>query len=434
MKNDNRGIVVLCLLLASALFALAQGHLRNSAIISALFGNWDFVKSVQRETGTFYRLKVNLTYKGKPQDFDIVVTCGGRETDYRDGGRTVEIGVTPSAFGRRMDDGKGIVVHPPRACRGETTENGEVPPDLMPIVVVYDDADTLAFGNAYLSDDAYESPRSVLQFGGATIERSDRAAFEQFRRDRPNLITRSSYWTSSGVGGLKLVGLPAAHIPMGVGCYGYARFRLTNSEKERAHELWPAARPRFWEPATREDQEAIDPIIYNRLVLTDHDEARPSPWNLVVSQLDYEVANIGMPRRHPASWGKNPRPTAPSYYPDIGAWMSLPWPADAAARGEAILRDGPHVGASIDFRNGAMRGFAYCRPTPQNFPTGVGYPDPTKAPDISWLRLPQINFIDGIEVAGRSNNGSNGPPLIVERDEFIFRPFHFGLSSLWGDV
>jgi hypothetical protein len=85
MKKDTRWIVVIGLSLVSTLFALAKGHLRDSSIISAMFGNWDFVKSVQRETGTFYRLKVKLTYKGEPQDFDIVVTCGGRETNYRDG-------------------------------------------------------------------------------------------------------------------------------------------------------------------------------------------------------------------------------------------------------------------------------------------------------------------------------------------------------------
>ena len=433
MRQDTRRIVVIGLLLVSALFVLAKDRLRDSPIISALFGNWDFVKSVQRETGTFYRLKVKLTYKGEPQNFDIVVTCGGRQINYMDGGRTVEIGVTPSVFGRRMNDGKGLVVHPPRAGRGETTENGEIPPDLMPVVVVYDDAETLAFGTAYLSDDAYENPLSVLQFGGATIERADRAAFEQFRREQPNLVTRSSYWTPTGFYGLKQVGLPAARIPMGVGCYGYARFRLTGSEKARAHELWPAERPRFWEPATQNDHEAIDPIIYNRLVLTDHDGAKPYPSNLVASQLDYEVANRGMPRRQPVAWGKSPRPTAPSFYPDIGGWISLPWPADAAARAGSILQDGPHVGASIDFRNGATRGFAYCRPIPQNFPTGVQYPDPAYAPSTPWVRLPQMNFVDGIEVAGRSS-GWNGPSLIVEHDEFVFRPFLFGLSSLWGDV
>ncbi len=220
---------------------------------------------------------------------------------------------------------------------------------------------------------------------------------------------------------------------MGITCYGYARFRLAGAEKEHAHEVWPINRPQFWLPGTDQDREAIKPLRYGRPILTDHQNATPVPADLIVSQLEYEVANRGMPRRHPVAWGKGPRPVAPSYYPEIGGWIALPWPADAAARAETILRDGPHVGASIDFREGAMKGFGYCRPIPQKFPTGVEYPDPTKVPYLPWARLPQINFVDGIEVGSRSS-GWNGPSLIVEHDEFAFLPFSIGLGSTWGDV
>jgi len=427
MKKAFLTLVGLTVLIAVAFTA------KRHPLVQAMFGNWDFVKSAQRDANRYYRLKVKLVYKGEPEDFDIVVACNVRQTNYMDGGRTYEVGLTPSVFGRRMSDDKGLVVRPPRACRGETTENGGVPPDLLPLVVVYDDSETLAFGTAYLSDDAYESPLSVLQFGGATIERADRSAFEQFRREQPNLVKRSSYHTPSGVAGLKEYGLPAARIPMGIGCYGYARFRLLETGRERARELWPAEHPQYWRPATEQDRDAIDPNKHGRQMLTDHEGATPVRSDQILPELDVEIANHGMPRRQPVTWDNRPRPVSPSYYSDIGGWIALPWPADAAARAEILLREGPHVGASVDFRNGATRGFGYCRPVLQDFPTGVAYRDPTKVPYIPYVRQLQMNFVDGIEVANRLI-GWLGPPLIVERDEYIFKLFTISLPSTRGDV
>ena len=131
---------------------------------------------------------MKLAYKGEPQDFNIVVGCNVREIFYKEGGSTYEAGLIPSVFGRRMNDGRGLVVRPPRACRGETTANGQVEPDLLPVIVVYDNADTLDFGIAYLSEDAYESPLSVLKFGGASIEAATRADFDKFRREQTNSL------------------------------------------------------------------------------------------------------------------------------------------------------------------------------------------------------------------------------------------------------
>jgi hypothetical protein len=418
-------------LVAVAAFLAAIVAAKRSPALQALAGNLDFVKSASRDTGLFYRLKVKLTYKGEAQDFDIVVGCDVRQINYGDGGRTVEVGLAPTVFGRRMSDGKGLVVRPTTACRGETTDNGDMPPDLMPLVIVYDDAETLAFGTAYLTDDAYESPLSVLQFGGATIERADRAAFEKFRREQPNLVTRSSILTAQGPAALKQFGLPAARIPMGVYCHGYARFRLTGYGKLRVNQLWPIEHPRFWRPLVYEQPEIIDAGTTHETLLTDEEGAAPA--RVVTSPLDWAVPDRGLPRRHPVPWGKAARPVAASYYPDIGGWIALPWPADASARGEALVRDGPHVEASIDFRDGATKGFAYCKPFPFHFPTGVEYPDPSKAPSAAYFRMPVTNFVDGIEVMPPSSGGAR-PPRIVERDEFVFREFQFGLLSLRGDV
>jgi len=136
-----------------------------------LFGHWSFVRSITDDQGTYYRLNVKLTYNGEPQDFDIVVGCNVRRITYKDCSGTYEAGLIPTVFGRRMSDGKGLVIRPPNACDGETTANGKVQPDLLPIVIVYDDADTLDFGTAYLSEDAYQGPLSRCSSSAARLSR-----------------------------------------------------------------------------------------------------------------------------------------------------------------------------------------------------------------------------------------------------------------------
>ena len=133
-----------------------------------------------------------------------------------------------TVFGRRMSDGKGLVVRPPDACQGQTTANGKVQPDLLPVVVVYENAETLDFGIAYLSEDAYESPLSVLKFGGATIEKATRPSLMRFRRAQKNLITRA-YLLDRGAGAdvLKQMGYRPEVPSVGRHVRSYERFRLS---------------------------------------------------------------------------------------------------------------------------------------------------------------------------------------------------------------
>ena len=439
--------------------ALGYGVLR-SEIGHAQTSGPSFTKSVEVDRGTYFRLKVKLTYKGEPQDFDIVVGCNVKQINYKDGSRTLEVGLIPSVFGRRMSDGKGLVVRPPRACRGETTANGLVDSDLLPVIVVYDDAETLAFGAAYLSEDAYESPLSVLTFGGAIIESASAADFEEFRRAQPNLVKPASYHTLGSLLFRELNLAPAA-VPMGKGCYGYARFRLIGDELEHVRAIWPADRPQYWRPTRPEDLRALNSTVRTRPMQTDHDGAPLHPRSRLMIGLDNEAANRGMPTRRGAGRirfapaapltphrsaerirsQREEGPLPPSYYPDIGPWIALPWPSDPPGRAEVLLREGPRVGTSIDFRGGKTRGFAYCRPNPANFPTGrtdADYPDPSKRPSYRYLRMPAADQVDEVEVLQVPpqpyRDGYDGPYLIVERDEFIFLRFVIGLGSTRGDV
>jgi hypothetical protein len=103
-------------------------------------------------------LKVNLSYKGEPLDFDVVVGCNVSITTYTDNDRTIEVGIAPMVYGIKMNDGRGVVVRPPEACNGETTDNGKVSAALLPLVVTYENADQPWFGLAYASEGCVRKP------------------------------------------------------------------------------------------------------------------------------------------------------------------------------------------------------------------------------------------------------------------------------------
>jgi hypothetical protein len=169
------------------LLVLGTGLVKVIELARFLFGGLSFTKSVEvtapdQDRSYYYRFKASYAYKGEPLDFDIVVGCNVRVTTYKDNDRTVEIGIAPMIFGLKMKDGRGVVVRPPEACQGETTENGKVPATLLPLVVTYENADQPWIGLAYASEDAYESPISELKFFGATISRATREEWQEWRR------------------------------------------------------------------------------------------------------------------------------------------------------------------------------------------------------------------------------------------------------------
>ncbi|WP_316188850.1 hypothetical protein [Bradyrhizobium sp. SZCCHNS1054] len=237
-----------------ALIALGIGLAWQGEQARAPLGGMGFTKSVQvkspgEDRATYYRLKVNLAYKGEPLDFDIVVGCRVSITTYKDNDRTVEVGIAPMAFGLRMKDGHGVVVRPPEACGGETTENGKVPKSLLPLIVTYENADAPWFGIAYASEDAYESPLSELKFFGATISKATREEWQEWRRTEAskNFVT------------YELLGINAknrwehprwkpGYRAMGSICSALSRVKLPEPVSEAIRPYWPASRPDYWYP------------------------------------------------------------------------------------------------------------------------------------------------------------------------------------------
>ncbi len=179
-----------------ALIALAFAGL--AAVYAMSYRPWSFTRENRTYDGRFFKVDVKLSYKGEPHPISFVVGCKVHGVKYADGSTTRDVGLIPNFYGHRMKDGQAVVVRPPDVCNGETTANGEVPKNFMPVIIVYDNADTLDFGKAYVSDDAYDGPLSELTYDSTVISVSDRTAWEEFRKSGPkNVVTREKYWTGA---------------------------------------------------------------------------------------------------------------------------------------------------------------------------------------------------------------------------------------------
>jgi hypothetical protein len=237
-----------------AIGALLIGGLLAIANTRHAFSPWTFTKSVDvkkagQDHGYYYRFKASYTYKGEPFDFNIVVGCNVSVTTYKDNDRTVEVGVTPMVFGLKMKDGRGVVVHPPQACRGETTENGRVPASLLPLVVTYENADQPWSGLAYASDDAYDSPISELKFFGAAISRATFEEWQEWRRNEaPKNFVTYELLGLNAKDKFDVVQWKPGYRAMGSVCTGFSWVKLPESVREAMRPFWPASKPRYWYP------------------------------------------------------------------------------------------------------------------------------------------------------------------------------------------
>jgi hypothetical protein len=312
-------------------------------------------RAADEEGGPYYRLKVKLAYKGEPQDFDIVVGCKVPAHHYDDITWYVQV---PQVFGRKMSDGKAVVVRPPRPCKGETTANGGVQPDLLPLIIVYDDAETLAFGTAYLSDDAYESPLSVLKFGGATIETATHAEFDEFQRTQKNIVTRATFWSHGATDVLQRMDLPIVAVPFGNYCDYYVRYRLPDELRAILRQHWPAEHPNYWIASTFEEEQKLLRLIQENHNLQSDDSKDP-PRGYPVSSGNPDV---GFPTRAGGGTISTTRGErfAGAYYPATYDDRADRWPSDPAERSRYFAAHETFDYVDVDFRRGLTKGFAYC--------------------------------------------------------------------------
>ncbi|MBN8994536.1 MAG: hypothetical protein J0H63_02020 [Rhizobiales bacterium] len=395
-----------------------------------LLGRWSFVRSVS-DTGSYFRLKVKVAYKGEKQDFDIVVGCNVHSIRYKDGSDTYEAGLIPTVYGRRMSDGKGLVVRPPDACRGQTTANGRVPAEFMPLMIVYDDADKLGFGTAYLSDEAYASPLSLLTFGGATIESATREEWDAFRRDGPqNIVTREQYHSIQSDYVVAKMGLKKVWPPFGMICYAYRRFLIPEAARAKIREFWPHDHPQYWMPTNYEQSRTIGEAISKI-------ERRPRDWGepslIARSQFstNAEIPAKGVALREGGGL------IDPKSELKVFASAFFAADSDISADKFATSDDGASaldrptvqiVTSQIRLLHNQGQGFGHC------YASSGFFLRPDKQP-ADKERL--VALVDEQSIRGSPRSWVNPVTSVerfLERDEYYFSGISFGLDSVRGDI
>jgi hypothetical protein len=398
-----------------------------------IFGGGGFTKSVDvRSAGqaraTYYRLKVGLTYKGEALDFDIVVGCHVRITMYKDNDRTVEVGIAPMAFGLKMKDGRGVVVRPPEACQGETTENGKVPVALLPLVVTYENADQPWLGLAYATEDAYASPISELKFFGASISK---ATFEEWQRWRraeapKNFIT------------YELLGLNAADIwklpvwkpgyrVMASDCLGYSWLKLPQPLRDAIRPHRPLGKPTYWYPDGAANKALRDVLgsDYQNPFLIEGSRFRDYETNPIGgSGLARRQPNavVGSHKPPPGSADFNDHPVSGDLYP-ARTDLSLDRLDDG---GELLpeIKAKPQLSWSEVQVKPELRGFAYCERTVFSI---ASLPDQLFKNGYRYL-----NKINGETVEQQVVSTSEGTAF--ERDEYAIFPHTYQIGSIFGGL
>lgn len=323
-----------------------------------LTGRWSFVEKAYVDRGTYFRLKVDLTYKGEPQHLDIVIGCNVANIDYKDGSSTREVGLVPTVYGRRMRDGKGLVVRAPDACHGETTSGGGVPANFMPVLVIYDDAATLGFGTAYMADEAYDSPRSPMQFVKATVEKATRAEFDDFRlHGALNLVTREQYHSAQPKDVLDKMGLTQVNPPFGRTCWAYSRSLIPQPLRRNLSKYWPAERPKFWSIPSYESLAALRDSLHGANLMRDDGEALRGvgPW------IGPNWPGYGALHRkgsQPIGTSTSTLVATPSFYPFASDVSGASWPRDPA-QWTSFVAAMPQVSGNIELAGAENRGTAY---------------------------------------------------------------------------
>jgi hypothetical protein len=414
-------IARLCaLVLVLALIGVAGWH--------SLFGGWSFTESARLDRGTYFRLKVKLDYKGAPQDFDIVVGCNVLDIDYKDGSNTHEVGLVPTVYGRRMSDGKGLVIRPPDTCDGETTANGKVPADFMPLIIVYDDADKLGFGTAYISDDAYESSLSVLKFGNATIEPATRAEFVDFRKNgKPNLVSRASYFGIQSDDILQKYGLERVWPPFGIICNAYQRFRIPDKVRPEVRKFWPADRPNFWSLPGYAERDELGAMML-RAELQRDDGGPSRPWDAYSGGDNMD--DLGIANRNGGGIVHPFKRYPPSFFPVSSAISADKWPGDPDRSAERAAKPLEIIVNQVDYLDGRARGFAYCYASPGFLIHGEL---------AEWLSREAVLIarVDDVPVTGGGKDWRSTEANLqsfFERDEYYFKAFELWIDSVRGGV
>lgn len=201
------------------------------------------------DRSTYYRVQASYLYLGERVDFDIQVGCNVYVSVGLDRDRSMMTGLAPMAYGLPMKDGGGLVIVPPKACGGETSENGKIPPNYIPYPITFEDHTKPFEGLGYQSTEAFDSPISKLKFIEAKVTASTKEAFDAWRATEASKNIVKPHMLTFKLGDASRRNGPYDWRPGGYfpdTCFRANRVELPESAKSKVAALWPDSKPKYW--------------------------------------------------------------------------------------------------------------------------------------------------------------------------------------------
>jgi hypothetical protein len=373
-------------------------------------------QTYSKDAGYFYRFRAGFEVKetGERLDFDYVVACNIRLTRWRDGGLSDDTRFSPRLMVKATAAGQAVMVQTLEACHGLTSDNDDVPSDVLPVAIWFDDVADLSSGLGYVSEDAYANPLGKLKFFGARIDHATRADWEAWRqKSAAEYVERGALLGPWGHDTFNSTASTVEEAGRYVSeCQGYSRVKLPESLRERVRALWPSERPRFWTVPNSDSTKAL------RLL---SDPTQPSPPGVVGwigrfgtpsnSRSSGLPVKSGREVQHsphvPSRWSAETYPIVRPPLASISPLTALP----LSPATEAYVQ-------KLEFRAGALNGFGGC----QNVKDGGGAM--MRAADPEWKTKRQVFMVDDVVVRDERNPpGLVKPELIFERDEYVLIQF-----------
>jgi hypothetical protein len=378
------------------------------------------IETYSKNNGYFYRMKVDFEVKdtGEKLNFDYIAACNIRMTRWRDGGLSNDSTFSPRVMLKATAGGQAVMIKTLRLCSGMTSENDDVPPDVLPMAIWFDSVDDLSNGLGYVSEAAYESPIAKLRFRGARVEHATREDWEAWRKQAASEYVQLGalpgpwgydYPDNINVNNPDIGKYVSA-------CRGYIRLKLPDIMRPRLRMQWPTNRPRFWS-LPNEQGSIVGDIISDSGVRS---ASGKMPWrNQFGKPGDFSAGE--MPIRSGLRIGRfhKPQRWPAENYPFL-------WPPLVSASPIAVISPSPQTETyvqKLEFRDGAMNGFAACQNRADASSTSIEREDPR------WRNKRHIFMVDN-DILRERVSGSVfqlQPTFVMERDEFVFSWFSVGL-------
>ena len=258
-RNSRFRIAAVVLLGAAAAFVYpiisayyGVPPLYNHVISANLLAKYYLGSKTEKLPGAYFRFTSKYIHDGDEElVFDTVVACNTQVSSSRATGSSVLSGMMPNLFAKRTRNNNAVLVVTPDLCSEARRGLFEkVPETFIPITVWFENAEELTFGLAYVSEDAYESPKSHLKFVSAKVGPATREEWEAWWANRPENMVRQDMIRPR-------VGAPREDWEryqsfwpgkkyFADTCRGVVKLKLSEKTREKVRAHWPEDKPRYW--------------------------------------------------------------------------------------------------------------------------------------------------------------------------------------------